>query len=111
MNVPQLPFPMPTLTFFMNLESDRPGNFSFRMKLQHQESGAIIAQGMGVMPVMIPKAPIIFPAKFGLFQFNAQGLYSFSVEFDGEREPIATTFNVQLVPPNALPQAGGQQRF
>jgi hypothetical protein len=105
MVVPQIPFGMPTLTFFMNLESDRPGNFGFRMQLQHVDSGAILAQAMGMIPVINPQLPIICPVKIGGVQFNSAGLYSFSVTIDGERDPIVATWNVIL----NVPGPGGVQ--
>jgi len=95
MIVPQLPFTMPTLAFFLNLESDRPGNFSFQFKLQHQESGTLIAQGMGMAPVNIPHAPIIMPVKIGNILFKQEGLYSFGIEFERET-PIVASFAIRL---------------
>src|SRR5882724_6271041 len=47
MALPQLPYVVPTLTFLSWLESDRPGEFQFRLKLTHLESGRLLAQGMG----------------------------------------------------------------
>ena len=96
MVVPQIPFGMPTLTFFMNLESDRPGTFGFRITLQHVESGAILAQAMGMIPIANPQGPIICPVKIGGVQFNSAGLYSFSVAIDGQADPLVVTWNVIL---------------
>jgi hypothetical protein len=49
--VPQLPFALPTLTFFQMLEADRLGAFTVRGQLQHVESGKIIAQAMVMLDV------------------------------------------------------------
>jgi hypothetical protein len=102
MAVPQIPFAMPTLTFLLNLEAERPGNFGFRMRVQHQDSGAILAEGMGMIPVGNPQQPVIIPVKLGGVVFNAQGLYSFSMEIDGNTSPIVATFNVLLAPQGQL---------
>jgi len=111
MVVPQIPFVMPTLTFFMNLESDRPGNFGFRIRIQHQDSGTFMGQGMGMIPVQNPQAPIIMPIKIGGVVFNAIGLYGVSLEIDEQREPIVTTFNVQLGAVGGAPQPGMPPRL
>src|SRR5580704_14410038 len=99
MRVVQIPFVMPTLTFFMSLESDRPGTYAFRLKIQHQETGTILGQGMGLIPVNDPRHPIIMPVKIGGVVFNVQGLYSLSIEIDGNKDPIVQTFEVQLGAP------------
>ena len=113
MVVQQIPFPMPTLTFFLNLESDRPGNFGFRITIQHQESGTILGQAMGMIPVLNPAQPIIMPVKIGGIQFNSAGLYSFSMTIDGQNDPLVATWSVVLRvpgPPGGAPQ-GGQPRL
>jgi hypothetical protein len=110
MTVPSLPFPLPTLTFFCSLESDRPGTFRFSFTLRHEESGRNIAQGMGQAPVNDHRQPIIMPVKIGGLQISAPGLYTFSLEFDGQA-PIVRPFNVVLVVPGAImPGAPQNQR-
>jgi len=94
--VPMVPFGMPTLTFFAMLEADRPGDYSFRAKLQHMETGQVVVQAMGIIPVVDPNQPIICPIKFGGVMLGNHGTYSFSLEIDGQREPIITTFRVLL---------------
>jgi hypothetical protein len=105
MAVPQIPFVLPTLTFFCNLESDRPGNFSMRVKLRHEDSGRDIAEAIAMLPVVDPTQPVIVPIKFGNAQIGSAGLYSFSLEIQ-DQPPIVTTFNVQLVVPRAGQQGG-----
>jgi hypothetical protein len=110
MTVQQIPFPMPTLTFLVNAESDRPGNYPFQFKVEHQESGTVLAQGMGIIPVANPQLPILIPVKLAGIVFRAPGLYSFSMTIDGQRDPIAATFNVQLVQNVFNPQIPGMAR-
>ena len=111
MSVTQIPFPMPTLTFLLNLESDRPGNFPFQFRLQHQETGTLLAQGMGAIPVVNPQQPIVMPVKMGGLVFNSLGLYGFSLQIDGQPDPIAATFSVQLMPNvRAMQQLPGMPR-
>jgi len=105
MAVPQIPFILPTLTFFCNLESDRPGNYSMQVKLRHEDSGRDIAQAVAMLPVVDPTQPVIVPIKFGNAQINSAGLYSFSLEIQNQA-PIVVTFNVQLVMPRAGQQGG-----
>ncbi len=98
-NVPALPFPLPTLTFFCVLNCDRPGNFRFSFKLKHEEGGnQPLVEGMGQAPVIDPRQPMVMPVKMVGIQINAPGLYTFSLEFDGQA-PIVSTFTVQLVIP------------
>ena|ERR1039458_10234327 len=99
--VPSLPFPLPTLTFFCALESDRPGTFRFSFRLRHEESGRNIAEGMGQAPVGDHTKPIVMPIKIGGLQINAPGLYTFSLEFDS-MAPIVRPFNVVLVIPGPV---------
>src|SRR5438874_2406821 len=47
MIVPQIPFPMASLTFFSVYDVDRPGQWSMKFKLQHLETGHSIAEGHG----------------------------------------------------------------
>lgn len=105
--VPALPFPLPTLTFFCVLNCDRPGSFRFSFKLRHEDTGQSIAEGMGQAPVNDPRQPLVMPVKMVGLQLNAAGAYSFGLEFEGQA-PIASTFNVQLVVPGAV--QGGQLR-
>ncbi len=101
MAVAQIPFVMPTLSFFLSLESDRPGNFRFSTRITHQDTGNVLPQteGMGMLAIQNPQQAGIAAVKFVGVTFSAQGLYSFSLEMDGQRDPIVSTFNVQLVTP------------
>jgi|SRR5579862_69319 len=115
MVVQQIPFLMPTLTFFLNLESDRPGNFGFKTKVVHQDTGTVLQQtvAMGLLAITDPQLPTMIPVKFVGVIFNAQGLYSFSLEIENQpTQPLVTTFNVQLAVAqmNQIPMPGGMNQ-
>jgi|SRR6267142_707359 len=97
MTIPQIPFLVPSLTFFICLESDRPGSFQMRFKLQHLESGAVIADGMGNIGFQQPgQGPVPVPLRnIGLV---SAGAYVFSLTLEGQHEPITMSFNVVLTP-------------
>ncbi len=110
MAVGSIPFVAPTLTFLSWLESDRPGQFQFRLKLSHLESGTSLAEGMG--GVGFAKAGIgIVPVRLLGVQFSNPGSYTFAIHFDGQ-EALITHFSVILAPqpqqagPGFLGQAG-----
>lgn len=105
----QIPVVMPTLTFFCELESDRPGTFRLAFKLRHEDGGRSIAEGLAQVPVNDPTQPIIMPIKIGGIQFSMPGLYTFSMEFDGQA-PIVKTFNVKLQVPG-MTQPGSSQNL
>jgi hypothetical protein len=106
MQVPQIPFVLPTLTFFAWLESDRPGNFPFRIRLEHLETGAAMAEGMGVMQFAKPGVGVS-TIRFGGLQFSNPGVDVFSIQFDGQQDRLLTQFSVILAPPQFAMQ---QQR-
>ena len=99
--IPQLPFVLPSLTFFTCLESDRPGNWGLKFKLSHLESGKPIAEGMGQLGVGQPGLAFI-PIPLGIIQLQAVGVYTFSLQIDEQPEPILTEFAVTL----QLPKQG-----
>lgn len=93
--VPQIPLVLPSLCFFGWLESDRPGNFSFRMKLEHLESGASLFEGMGAMQFAKPGIGIS-TIRAGGVQVSSPGVYVFSLQFDGQSERLLTQFSIIL---------------
>lgn len=97
-SVPQLPFLMPTLTFFQTLESDRPGAWGVRLRLQHLETGHNVAEGMGQINFQRPGSGIN-PIRLQNVMFNAAGTYNFVLEINGQGEPIIVPFDVVLAPP------------
>jgi hypothetical protein len=98
--VPQLPFVMPSLTFFQVLNSDRPGHWAMALKLRHLETGRNLVEAHGGMVCQQPGLAVM-PVKFGAVQFQAVGPYHFIVEIEGQaNDPILTEFSVVLnVPP------------
>jgi hypothetical protein len=103
--VPQLPFVLPSLTFFMIMDSDRPGHWGMKLKLQHLETGRILAEARGGIVCSAP-GPALLPVKFGAVQLQAVGPYNFSVEVEEHHEPIITDFSVSLVVPPQMGQPG-----
>src|SRR5437016_2130339 len=58
----QFPFVLPGLTFLMKLESDRPGSWSLRMRLQHLDSGEKLVEALGAITFQRP-GPGMNPVK------------------------------------------------
>lgn len=101
MTVPQLPFSIPSLTFFIALESDRPGNVQVRFAIQLLDSGQTLAEGMGAAG--FPKPGIgVMPIQLRNFPIQTAGTYVFSLTFEGQRDPITHSFNVILAPPQQV---------
>lgn len=105
MTVPQVPFVLPSITFFMFMHSDRPGNFPFRMRLETMENGQRLVEGMGMMGVQRP-GPGACPIRIGPLQIQAPGTYNLVVTFDGEPEPIVTIFEVVIAPQGQIGPQG-----
>jgi hypothetical protein len=93
--VPQIPFVMPSLTFFVCVESDRTGTVRFNFRVEQLDTGRALVEGMGAMQFNAPGVAVA-PVRFGNVQFNAAGPYMFSMNIDGERDPITTPFAVRL---------------
>jgi hypothetical protein len=91
----QLPVILPGLTFFIGVESDRPGTHQCRIALQHLETGHMVAQGMGGFAIQ-RQGFGVFPIRLPNLQLTGAGAYVFNLQIDGEREPITATFNVIL---------------
>jgi len=106
MAIPQLPFVVGSLTFFIALESDRPGNFQIRFALQNLDSGQNIAEGMGA--VAFPKPGLgAMPIQLRNFGIPNAGTYVFSLTIEGQRDPITYSFNVILAPPQQVGMSPG----
>jgi uncharacterized protein DUF6941 len=104
--IPQIPFSLPSLTFYQEFESDRPGIRQVKMKLQHLESGKNIFEGMGAVNVLQPGTGISI-LRFPNVPIRAAGPYNFVEEFEGQTDhPVVVAFDVVLVIP---PQP--QQQF
>jgi hypothetical protein len=106
LTVPQIPFTLPSLTFFHLLESDRPGQYGMTGKLQVLETGRTIVEFRGGFGLLQP-SPVVIPLRLGNVLLQEVGAYQFILEIEGEREPIITQFSVILQPPqNRLPFGG-----
>ena len=94
--LPQIPSPVPMLTFFNSLFADAPGTYKFAGSISQLLSGAILARADGV--IQPPTAgPLIIPMQFNNLQFGAFGAYNWSLEFEGH-EPFVTEFQVFHAP-------------
>jgi hypothetical protein len=93
--VAQIPVILQPLTFFCVLEADSPGNFKMSFRLRHEDAGRNIFEGAVPVGVADPSQPIVIPIKVSQVQFTSSGLYTFSLEFDGQA-PIVKTFTVRL---------------
>jgi hypothetical protein len=106
--VPQIPFSLPSLTFFQVFESDRPANLTLRVRIQSLDTGQVLAEGMGMMTIPKPGAGVA-PIRFGQLQFSAVGSYNFVATIEGEA-PIITQFDVVIQPQPGQPGGSGSGR-
>ena len=106
MGLPQLPTPLPGLTFFMRLESDRLGVWNARVRLEHLESGRKLFEGMAILNFQRPGSGMV-PVPTPPFQIDSVGVYNFVMEIQGqEHDPIIHPFSVVLN--TQRPPVGGQ---
>lgn len=96
--VPQLPFVFPYLTFLVFVEGDRPENIQFDMRLERMDNGQTLIGGMGVMTVQRP-GPGASPIKVGPVQIQAAGAYQFVMNIHGQTDPVITSLDITLAPP------------
>jgi hypothetical protein len=116
--VTQLPFGLPTLTFFQMLMADRLGGYTVRVQLQNVESGRVLAQAIVMMEVnQAPNGlpvPVLNIPKFGNVLFDRAGAYSLNVTIDGQADPIIVPFdvvlNIQMGPQAGQPPQPGPRR-
>jgi hypothetical protein len=98
MTIPQLPFVLPSLTFFIALESDRPGNYQVRFSVESLESGQKIFEGMGAAG--FPKPGVgAMPVQVRNLMIQNAGTYVFTLSLEGQKDPITHSFNIILIPP------------
>ena len=93
MVVPQIPFVLPSLTFFVFVDSDRPGNYPFKLKFEQLESGKSLAEGMGMVQFQKPGIAS-YPIRLGNVQLANAGTYTFSLSIEDMKGPIIVAFNV-----------------
>ncbi len=93
LSTPQLPFPVPGLTFFQSFGADETGiSRKFTATLRQLDNGAVLAKVNGQIQASIP-APIIMPIKLQNLRFMSFGTYTWSFEVEGQ-EPFLTEFPV-----------------
>jgi hypothetical protein len=93
--VQQLPILLPTLNFVQFLRIDDPGQYPFRAKIQHLESGRELGQAIGTLNVV--RAGLVINAmRFGNMLLDRAGTFSFIVTFDNQPEEIIHSFEVIL---------------
>lgn len=93
--VPQIPIPF-GLTFMHFLQSDRPGRFSAKFRVENLETGQRLVEGQAQIQVNNPALPAIVPIKVPL-QIDREGAYHFILELEGERDAVMTPFEVNIV--------------
>jgi len=93
--LPQIPATFAGLTFLMKLESDRPGVWTARLKLQHLDSGEKLMEAIGSINFQRP-GPAVNPVRLPPFVIKAPGVYHFVVEIEGQSEPILYEFMVGI---------------
>jgi hypothetical protein len=98
---PQIPFPLPFLTFFNALRADAPGAYKFSGKLSYLATGEKLAQAEGIIQTAAP-GPVVLPIPLPNLQFKAFGSYIWSLEIQGQDEPFVTEFQVAHVPPPVI---------
>jgi hypothetical protein len=104
LTIPQIPFGLPSLTFFLALESDRPGNFQMRFALEHLDSGQKIVEGMGAVGFQRPGLGMVaIPLRN--VNIPSAGTFVFSLTIEGQKDPITSSFNIILMPPQSQPGA------
>jgi hypothetical protein len=101
----QIPMALPSLSFLQAVETDRPGQFTFRLQLQHLESGHQTAEARGVLNFVQPGYGINV-VRFSNVLIDRLGTYNVILTVEDQREPIMTSFDVMLVtPPQQQAQA------
>jgi uncharacterized protein DUF6941 len=90
-----IPMALPSLSFFQTLESDRPGQYTFRLQLQHLETGHQVAEARGVLNFLQPGQSINV-VRFTNVLIDRLGTYNVILTLEDHREPITTSFDIIL---------------
>jgi len=107
---PQIPFPLPMLTFFQVLQADGAGHSKFNVKLSELTTGNMLAQAQGETHYQ-GAGPVYLPIALPNLQFRAFGVYTWALEIEGQDDPILTEFSVVHVPLRTrIPPMPPQQR-
>lgn len=94
---PQIPFPLPVLTFFNALKTDSAAAYRFTGKLSQLATGSPVAVAQGMIQTVAP-GPVIVPISIQNPKFTAFGTYTWALEIDGQEEPFVMEFNLAHVP-------------
>ncbi len=100
---PQIPFPLPFLTFFNALRTESAGAYKFSGKLSQLATGEMVAAVQGLIQAGGP-GPVILPVSFPNLNFKAFGSYVWALEIEGQDDPFVTEFQLAHV---AVPPLGG----
>jgi hypothetical protein len=100
---PQIPFPLPVLTFFSALKADAPGAYKFTGTLAYLATGETLARAEGIIQTVVT-GPVILPIPLANLQFKAFGSYTWSLEIQGQSDPFVTEFQLAHL---QIPQIGG----
>ena len=103
MTVPQIPFVLPSLSFFLLFDADGPGEHAIKFNLNHLDAGRSLVGGMGQIGVK-RAGTAVMPLKLGNAQFQAVGSYTLSLSID-DAPQILNSFDVTL----NIPKARGQK--
>jgi hypothetical protein len=79
------------------LKADAPGQYKIHSKLARLETGEVMAGAQAVVQVSQP-GPVILAIPLANLQFKAFGIYTWSIEVEGQSEPFVTEFPVAHVP-------------
>jgi hypothetical protein len=90
------PTSLPSLSFLQVLESDRPGQYTFRLRLTHLETGHQVVEAMGTINFGQPGMGYSV-VKFGNVVFDRLGTYNLTLTIEDHRDPIMFSFDVLLV--------------
>jgi hypothetical protein len=92
-----VPLALPMLTFYQEFRADTSGPVRLRGRLTQLDSGAQLAE-MPPIQIHVGSGTVSIPVGLGNIQFLAFGSYMWSVEIEGQKDPILTEFQVKHVP-------------
>jgi hypothetical protein len=94
---PMIPFPLPALTFFQVMRADSVGQYKINARLSQLDNGHVLATAQGVIQVGQP-GTVVAPLTFANLKFTAFGVYTFSVDIEGQPDPFMTEFSIAHIP-------------
>src|SRR5438034_10478377 len=87
--VPKFPFIFSSLTFVQAMMIDVAGTYQFHGRINHAESETAVASFEGGMEVGSPGFGFV-PIRFGNLELAKEGHYIFTLNVNGQVEPITT---------------------